>query len=38
MWSNWLGEKVAGCRQRFQKEILGHRSWKEDLLYRGRLT
>lgn len=32
------GEKVTGCRQRLQQEILGHRGRKEDLLYRGRRT
>lgn len=28
------GEKVTGCRQRLQQELLGHRGRKEDLLYR----
>ncbi len=32
------GEKVTGCRQRLQQQILGHRGRKEDLLYRGRRT
>jgi len=32
------GEKLTGCRQRLQQQILGHRGRKQDLLYRGRRT
>lgn len=32
------GQKVTGCRQRLQQQILGHRGRKDDLLYRGRRT
>ena len=32
------GEKLTGCRQRLQQEILGHRGRKNDPLYRDRKT